>query len=328
MIRVALLSKWHVHAKDYLREATQHPDIEVVAVWDEEADRGQQWAEEIGVPFEASLDTLLSDDRVDAVIVTTPTVLHKDVIIAAANHGKHIFTEKVLASSSADVQAIFEAVDKHGVKLMLSLPRLTDPYYLYAQLAVDEGLLGKINTVRCRLAHNGAVKTSENPNGWLPSHFFDKEACGGGALIDLGAHPIYLVNRLAGKPVTVSALLGGVLDLGVDDHSAVIVGYESGTVGLLEAGFSSTGSPFMLEIHGTQGTLFVEDGHVHIRLTGDTSWTTPSNVPARQPMPMEQWVAWIEHGTEPSITRTDMALLTRINEAAAESSETGSRVSL
>lgn len=328
MMRVALLSKWHVHATDYLREATQHPGIQVVKVWDEDEDRGRTWAKDIDVPFEADLDAVLSDTNIDAVIVTTPTHLHKDVIIRAANHGKHIFTEKVLAFSEADVEEIFAVVDHAGVRLMLSLPRLTHRYYLYAQQVVDQGLLGRVNTVRCRLAHNGAIATQENPSGWLPQRFFDKEACGGGALIDLGAHPIYLANRLAGTPVSVSAVLGGVLGLTVDDHSAVIVQYESDAIGLLEAGFSSTGSPFVLEIHGTEGTLLIEDDHIHLRLAGDSAWTTPTNVPPADLMPMEQWVAWIEHGTEPTITRRDMRLLTRINEAASTSHTTGRRVTL
>ena len=51
MIRVAMLSFWHVHAGDYLRQATNNPSTEVVAVWDEDPDRGRAKAAEIGVDF-------------------------------------------------------------------------------------------------------------------------------------------------------------------------------------------------------------------------------------------------------------------------------------
>ncbi|WAH35167.1 Gfo/Idh/MocA family protein [Alicyclobacillus dauci] len=324
MIRTALLSRWHVHANDYARQAKEHPHVEIVRVWDDDETRGRKWADELGVPFESSLATLLQDDTIDAVIVDTPTQLHKDVIIAAAKHGKHIFSEKVLAFTVADCEEIFSTVDENRVKLMLSLPRLTDPYYLYAQKAVDDQLLGKVNTIRCRLSHNGAVSTKENPNGWLPATFFDPVSCGGGALIDLGAHPIYLINRLAGQPKVVNATLSGILDLPVDDNSVVTVQYESGVIGIMEAGFSSGSSPFLLELYGTKGTLLIEDEQIRIRseATGPTEWVIPNDVPDRIASPFAQWVKWIEEGEEPTITRQDILHLTLINEAARTSSET------
>ena len=106
MLRVAMLSRWHVHADQYAGEIRANPNADVVAVWDEEPERGQAWAEELAVPCETDLDTLLARSDIDAVCVVTPTNLHRDVMVATANAGKHIFTEKVLATSVADCQAI------------------------------------------------------------------------------------------------------------------------------------------------------------------------------------------------------------------------------
>ena len=99
MIRLAVLSFWHVHAKDYSKQAAEHPDTEIVAVWDDLPARGRAAAQQWGGQFEASLPTLLARDDIDAVVVVTPTNQHRDVMIAAARAGKHIFTEKVLAST-------------------------------------------------------------------------------------------------------------------------------------------------------------------------------------------------------------------------------------
>lgn len=328
MNRVALLSKWHVHAKDYAREAQENPSIEIAKVWDEDDARGRSWASDLGVPFEQSLDAVLQDESINAVIVTTPTNLHKDVLISAAKHGKHIFTEKVLAFNIADCDEIFQTVEVNQVKLMVSLPRLTHDYYLYVQKAVDEGLLGIVQTVRCRLAHNGAVSTASDPNGWLDSEFYNMSKCGGGALIDLGAHPIYLTNRLAGQPISVSAKLSGVLDLGVDDNSAVIVQYASGALGIIEAGFSSGGRPFFLEVHGTKGSVVVDGTDIRFRTEESREWTKPTDIPKALPMPMEQWVSWMEDGVEPSIHQHDVRNLTLINEAAALSNRNGQSIQL
>jgi 1,5-anhydro-D-fructose reductase (1,5-anhydro-D-mannitol-forming) len=112
MIRVAMLSFWHVHAGGYARQAADHPDTEIVAVWDEDADRGRAKAADLGVDFVADLDEVLARDDVDAVICDTPTTMHEKVLVAAARAGKHIFTEKVLATTVTGTDAIMAAVNE------------------------------------------------------------------------------------------------------------------------------------------------------------------------------------------------------------------------
>ncbi|TSB45758.1 Gfo/Idh/MocA family protein [Alkalicoccobacillus porphyridii] len=329
MIKVAMLSRWHVHANDYAREANANKDIEIVAVWDEDAKRGQDWAEELGADFESDLDALLAREDIDGVIVDTPTNLHEKVIIAAAQAGKHIFTEKVLAITDEGVQDILNAVKDNKVSLMLSLPRLNDPSYLYAQKALDDGLLGELTSIRCRLEHGGGVPTDSSPNGWLPEHFYNADQCGGGALIDLGAHPIYLTNRLAGDVESVLCEMGYFIGREVDDHTTVITRHKSGAMGVIEAGFVANGSPFILELHGTKGSILVEERDLKIRSSelGDGNWQTPE-LPEQESSAMQQWVNEILHKQEPRITQKDMVELTRINVAAKKSAEEGKRVSL
>lgn len=324
-LRVALLSRWHVHAEDYAREAQQLDGIEVACVWDEDAERGRTWAAELGVPFASNLERLLADETIHAVIVTTPTRDHREVLIAAAEAGKHIFSEKVLAATTADADAIFAAVDASRVKLMLSLPRLTESLCLAAQDALDRGDLGRLTSLRCRVAHDGAVP-SAGGSGWLPARFFEADAAIGGALIDLGAHPIYLCNRLGGEPDDVTALFGHTTGHEVDDTAAALVRYEQGALGIIETGFANRGCPPLLELHGTEGTFFGEGERIRIR-TGDEPWRERVG-PAPLPSPMQQWLADIRGETSPSITRQDMRDLTRVNEAAAASVAEGQTTSV
>ena len=324
-----MLSRWHVHANDYAKEAIENKDIEIVAVWDEDSSRGQNWAEELQVDFESDLTTLLAREDIEAVIVDTPTNLHREVIVAAAQARKHIFTEKVLAFTASECEEIFKEVKSNEVSLMLSLPRLNDPTYLYSQKALDDGLLGELTSIRCRLEHGGAVPSDANPNGWLPEHFYHAEQCGGGALIDLGAHPIYLTNRLAGDVEAVLCEMGRYTGREVDDHTTVITRHQSGVIGVIEAGFVANGSPFILELHGTKGSILVEDRTLKIRSIelGDGEWQTPE-LPEQAESAMQQWLNEILHNQTPRITQKDMLDLTRINEAAKESSEQGKRISL
>lgn len=323
-----MLSKWHVHAVDYAREANEHKHLSIKLVWDEDVKRGKEWADELGVPFEADLQKVLTNPEIDAVIVDTPTNLHKEIIIACAKHGKHIFTEKVLAFTVQDCDDIFAAIEEADVQFMISLPRLTEDYYVYAQDIVNQGVLGRLTTIRCRVAHNGAVPTEESAHGWLPKHFFNREQCGGGALIDLGAHPIYLTNRLAGEASSVMAYLQPTLNDEVDDNAVVLVQYESGALGTLETGFLSSGSPFQLELYGTEGTLLIEDRDIRLKIGKQGEWLTPTELPTQLLTPMEQWVQAIEEGVSSTITKEDARNLTLINEAAAISHSEGRRVIL
>jgi len=210
--------------------------------------------------------------------------------------------------------------------MMVSMPRLVEPYYLAAQEAVDQGALGEINTIRFRVAHNGAVSTQENPEGWLPQHFYDSALCGGGAFIDLGAHPIYLTNRLGGRAKSVSAYFIIPEGKDVDVHALSVVEYESGALGILETGFTSGANLFLMELHGTQGSILVEDGRMKRKKSGG-EWEEVQ-LPKRLPMPMEQWINAIVSGERPAIGKHDAIALTLINEAAAQSNRTGCRVNI
>lgn len=329
-MKVALLSKWHVHAQDYAREVQENDQLSIELVWDEDTERGKNWADELGVSFEKDLDTVLDNPEIDAVVVSAPTNLHKEIIHKAASHKKHIFTEKVLAFTVKDCEEIYAAVEKHGVELMVSLPRLTENEFLHAEKALDAGWLGTLTMIRCRMAHNGAVVPSGKTEGWLPARFFDKYQTGGGALIDLGAHPIYLTNRLAGKAKAVYARLEKGVDSDVDESAAVLVDYESGALGIVETSFLSHGSPFQLELYGTEGTLLCRDDSIQLKSIhhGDGNWMDLADELPMVPKPMKQWVAKIQDGIEPTITKKDVIDLTKLNDAAALSHLKGSRIVL
>ena len=200
-------------------------------------------------PDYSDLDELLAQDDIDAVIVDAPTSMHRDVIVKAANAGKHIFTEKVIAPTNSELNDILKAVQDAGVKLTVSLPRLNDPYTPAIRDVIAQGLLGQLTQVRVRLAHNGSLAN------WLPPHFYALEQTAGGAMIDLGCHPMYLTRLFLGMPDSLTATYGYVTGREVEDNAVAVLAYSNGAVGVVEAGFASTHSPFQIEIFGTEGAL-------------------------------------------------------------------------
>src|SRR5215472_3870646 len=304
MIRVALLSFWHVLARDYVQQARANPATTITAVWDETPERGRAQAHALGVPFYENLLELLAQAEVDGVIVTTPTTMHREVIIAAAQAGKHIFTEKVLAPTLQECNEIAAAVGQAGVVLVVSLPRLSSGSTLAIKHILDRKLLGELTEVRTRLTHDGALRTEQHPQGWLPPYFFDPQQSAGGAMIDLGAHPMYLARLFLGLPQSVSATYGYITGRAVEDNAVVVLRYPQGAVGIVEAGFVNPFSPFTIEAHGTEGSLLYgsPENTLQIRSSNvarpaGNNWSVWKDIPADQPNAFQQWISHIQNGT-------------------------------
>ena len=315
-IRIGKISYWHVHAWDYTKQALEHPDTVMAAVWDELPSRGREAAEKLGVPFYESLDDMLGSDTIDAVIIDAPTNRHHEVIVAAARAGKHIFTEKVVAATLRETNGILAEVEKAGVKLTVSLPRLNDGYTLAIRDILERKLLGRVTLVRVRLSHDGAIAN------WLPEHFYSLEQCQGGALIDLGCHPMYLTRLFLGEaPIDVAAQFGYVTGRDVEDNAVAVLSTASGAVGVVEAGFVNAHSPFSIEIHGTEGTLLYGTPEAKLLLRtklgglADAGWQEQP-LPAKRESAFEQWVGHIQNGTTADENVALALELTRLMEAA------------
>jgi 1,5-anhydro-D-fructose reductase (1,5-anhydro-D-mannitol-forming) len=333
-IRVAILSFWHVHAKDYAKQAMELPDTELAAVCDEDPVRGHLEAEARGLRFEADLDTLLADPTIDGVIVTSPTVDHPAVITAAARAGKAIFTEKVIALTTQECETIMNAVAESGAPFTVSLPRLYAPFTQGALAIQQSGLLGKLTSVRARLSHSGALPCEESPLGYLPPQFFDPGQAGGGAMVDLGCHPMYLVRLFLGMPERVSASFGYVTDKQVEDNALAVLHYDRGAIGIVEAGFVNRASPFTLELHGTEGSAIYSAQDATLRYKSLTLEGSDAKLwheyplPSALPSAFEQWVSHIRNGTRDDNHIQLATQLTVLMEAASQAAKAGAVVAL
>lgn len=291
MLRLALLSFWHVHAYDYARESDAHEDAEIVGVWDEVVGRGKLEAEARGVPFYESLEGVLSSPDADGVVVTTPTTAHREVLAAALRAGKHVFTEKAIAPTLRETQEIVAEAERAGITFAVSLPRLYAGYARAIREVIGGGMLGEVTHARVRVSHDGAVRTAEHPGGWLPAHFFEPIEAAGGVLTDFGCHPLYLLRLFLGMPESVSASYGYATGRAVEDNAAVTLRYADGALGVAEASFLGSHSPFEVEVHGTGGSLLYgpPDERLLLRAAGSDGWAV-LDLPPDGPSPFELWV--------------------------------------
>jgi len=329
MLKIAMLSKWHVHAGGYANEV-QKSGHQIPVVWDEDETRGSAWAKELGCDYEKDLAKVLARSDIDAVIVDNETAKHKDVMIAAANAKKHIYTEKTIAPTKKEALEIEKAIEKNKVIFTISFPQRTSSVVLYAKQVIDSGVLGQVNTARFRNAHNGAS------SDWLPDYWYiEKDACGG-AMMDLGCHPMYIANYLLGAPARITSMYNATtkkaIDNGIEDNAVNLIEFKNKVIAMVETGFVTPVSPWAFEIYGTDGMLLATDNNVRLS-TPETrklrdGFIEVTKLPKGLPSPMQTWFNAIEKGDPVVFGIKDAVGLAELLENAYISHKTGTTVTI
>lgn len=330
-LNIAVLGFWHVHAHEYGNDALDHPDTTLVAAWDPDPEIGRTQAAVLGVEAIADLDELLARPDIDGVTITTATNEHDDVIGRALRAGKHVFSEKLLSPTVEGCHAMIALAEERGLRIGVSLPRFSQPDVIAALEAVRSGKLGDVTLARVRLAHNGWLDDS-----WLPERFGDPVAAIGGALTDLGCHPVYLVQALLGaRPVSVTATYTSATGHAVEDNAVVVSAYADGALGIAEASFVTAPGEFLIEVHGTRGSLLHGFGREGVIVQGE-AWGSEArgseawvelDLPKRAPKPFALWVDAIRAGVSP-FTLEPAVELTRLVVAANRSAAEGRAVTI
>jgi len=250
-MKVAICGTWHVHAGHYTNVAKNAENVEVIGVYEENEAWKNDFAKAMDIPAFDTFEDLLESDA-DMVIVCTSTNKHHYYICKLAEAKKDIFTEKVLALTVKECEEIKKAVEDNGVKLVISFVHKCSGGIRTVKKLIADGAVGKVNYVRFRNAHGGSFAD------WLPEHFYNKEECGGGAMIDLGAHGMYIINDILGLPekysttANVYAPVPKNKDM-VEDHVVTVMSYKNGALAINETGFVSPSTPCMLEVGGECG---------------------------------------------------------------------------
>jgi predicted dehydrogenase len=223
--------------------------VELVAGVNHKPESMAAFAKEFGIPRQyETLEALLKDGNVDALVVSTPNYLHKSQTIAALNAGLYVMVEKPMAINAHEAEEMCEVTEKSGALLMVAHCWRFDPEVLW--LKEQSTKLGKI--IRTK---GVGVHTHWGPSGW----FTQKEFAGGGAMADMGIHALDTARFLLGdpKPVAVYAKIGTYYkDFDVDDTGVIIVEWDNGATSYFESGWwqpHADGPEAATQLYGTQG---------------------------------------------------------------------------
>ncbi len=309
MINVALVGTWHVHFEGYAKAIQSNPLCKITALWETDEEIGKKYAEMFSCDLVTDYDELLRRDDVDAVMICSSTDKHYDIIKKAAIAGKHIFTEKVLCFTEVDALDVAKSVKENNVKFCISFVWKSRGEFIWIKNAVDSGLIGEVNYCRMRNAHNGTLA------GWLPDTFYDPVTCGGGAMMDLGAHGIYFLNWILGDPVKATSAFTNVKVSTVEDNAVSVFTYKNGAIGINETSFLAPNDPHTIEIVGDKGTIFA-GGHTNsVAYNIGEGWIT-AELPEDIAPPIDLWVKSIAEDCEIPYGIDDAVALSRTMEMA------------
>ncbi|HKG52971.1 MAG TPA: Gfo/Idh/MocA family oxidoreductase, partial [Anaerolineales bacterium] len=214
-----------IHAR-----AAQNCGAELVAVVNHKAESMAAFANDYGIPRQyESVEGLLKDGNLDALVIGTPNYLHASQTIAALNAGVHVMVEKPMSMNVSEAEKIVEAAENSGAVLMVAHCWRFDPEVLWLKEQLQK--LG--NIIRTK---GIGVHVHWGPSGW----FTQREFAGGGALADMGIHALDTARFLLGdpKPVAVYAKIGThYKNFDVDDTGVIMIEWDNGATSYVESGW-------------------------------------------------------------------------------------------
>ena len=235
------------HTLKFIDLVNSFPESVSAAIWSDDPQKAAKTAEEGKIICVQTPEEVL--EMTDAVVITAPNVYKKELVIKAADAGKHIFLEKPLAVSKADAEEMAEAVRRAGVKFYMSDPFVRNGT-IGLRVLIREGVLGDIYGADVRIAVDRAVVPGHPP-------VWNKETALGGIMADIGGHGLHVIHYLFGKPVSLTASLqhitDGAKDSGMEDQGQVVMQYASGNAAVLTASWCSGGDSAHTIVYGTKG---------------------------------------------------------------------------
>lgn len=249
MIKVGILSSAHMHAGAYASGLRPLPNAELIGIWDDNAERRAKQAERFGCPEFESPDSVL--ERCDAVVVCSENIRHRSLTELAASAGKHVISEKPLATTPEDARAMVDICAENKVLLMTAFPCRFSPAFGQLVAAVRNGDLGEILAVR-------GTNQGKCPFGW----FVDKALSGGGCVTDHAVHVTDLLRVLLGKEVesVYCEANNRILHGDFEDTGFLTMNFEGGVFTTLDSSWSRpkifpTWGNVTLGVTGTKGVM-------------------------------------------------------------------------
>jgi predicted dehydrogenase len=244
------LGRW---ARVLTRASELSEKLEIVAGFSRSEEKREAFTKDTGVPSAPDLQSLLTRNDIQGAILTVPNEQHLPVALEVAKAGKHIYTEKPIAST-LDAGLAIEALEKtygvtvtvgHSARLMGGIRAIHD--------AIEAGELGRVGFIEANFSNERALELTPQTWRWY------KDRAPGGPLSQLAIHMFDVVHYLGGEVVEASSVASKLSPVGaeVDDQSMTLLKFADGKVAYVGSCWTSPGV-FAVRVFGSKGLMHYE----------------------------------------------------------------------
>ncbi|HEV2963328.1 MAG TPA: Gfo/Idh/MocA family oxidoreductase [Candidatus Angelobacter sp.] len=240
----------------HARACAAIPDAKIVAFCGANPQKIEQLCHQFGGSAYTDLNSFLKHPSLEMVIIGSPSGLHAEQGMAAAQRGLHVLVEKPIDITTSRADALLSECQKAGVKLGVIFQDRLRPGIRQLKQLIVEGRLGKL------LLADAKVKWYRAPEYYSGSRWRGTwKLDGGGALMNQGVHTVDLLLWLLGDVTTVEARTRTLLhSIQTEDTAIALLEFSSGALGVLQATTAAyPGYARRVEITGTEGTVILEN---------------------------------------------------------------------
>lgn len=313
--------------KNHVRVCSEIDNIELVGIADIDKTAVQKVAERFDISAFFDYKELIQ--KLDAVVVSTPTKFHYSIVLDALNEGKHILVEKPMCDDVKKAEELVKKAKKEKLVLAVGHIERHNPAVKFVQVSIKNKQFGELITLASKRVSN------------FPGRIRDT-----GVIFDLGIHDIDVMRFLAGNITSVYARTGRFTKtIDFEDHANIVLNFENGICGVVEVNWLTpmkvrklflTCSKNFVEVDYTSQTVTISSSSFKTLDEMDL-YRTPLDyninqvaLEKKEPLrnEIEDFISAIEKGDKPLASGEDGVMAIRIAQAAVESSKIGKEVKL
>ena len=249
-VAIVGLGRW---ARVLARAAEKSDKLKIVAGYSRSEEKRSAFAKDTGIAAAPDMKTLLADPEIKGVILTVPNEQHLPVSTEVARAGKHVYTEKPIASTLEDGLEIAALSEKFGVTVTVGHSARLMAGVRKIRKAIDAGELGRVAMIEANFSNERALELTPQTWRWY------KDRAPGGPLSQLAIHMFDLVHYLGGEIDAASSIASKLSPVGaeVDDQSMTLLKFADGKVGYVGSCWTSPGI-FAVRVFGSKGLMHYE----------------------------------------------------------------------
>jgi predicted dehydrogenase len=225
--------------------------LTIAACYSRSEGKREAFAKKYGCRAARSLEEILDDRSIEAIINTTPNPVHLETTVAAAKAGKHVFLDKPIANTIEDARALTAACRRAKVVLALGYQRRRESHFRWVREHIGE--FGKLVNAEANISRDRLGKID------LTSWRYTAEGMPGGVMLQIGIHYTDVLEYLLGP---VKAVTGQSVRLVLPgdnpDVASLILEHENGALSTLNASYASASEYYLMNVYGKEATAYYD----------------------------------------------------------------------